>query len=164
MVEREIREYSCDREKQEKGLFASLFILQTQLQTAFDKADGEMTLKQFMLLVMTRRALLRGECPTFTDLGRTLGCSRQNVKKLAALLQKNGFAEIMQSNQDARACTLALTEKAEVYLERQAPRNRQMLNRLFADYTDAELTRFYNLMMKLYQGTSRIEAEGGEDT
>ena len=58
MVEREIREYRCDREKQEKGLFASLFILQTRLQTAFDKADGEMTLKQFMLLVMTRRACL----------------------------------------------------------------------------------------------------------
>lgn len=157
-MEQEMWEDCRGREMQEKGLFASLFILQNRLQTAFDKADGEMTLKQFMLLVMARRALARSEYPSFTDLGRTLGCSRQNIKKLAVLLQKNGFVDILPSTRDARACTLQLTERANTYLEQQAPRNRSVLHRLFADYTDEELANFYRLMMKLYKGTGRIEA------
>ena len=65
------------------------------MQTIFDKNIPELSLKQFMLLSVARQS----EKPlTFTGLGNLLGCSRQNVKKLADVLLKKGFIDIRQSD------------------------------------------------------------------
>lgn len=161
-MEKWMQEYGLGRAKQEKGLFASLFILQNRLQTAFDKEQGELTLKQFMLLVMARQAQMHGESPTFMELGRMLGCSRQNIKKLAALLQKNGFVELRANAADPRACAIVPTPKTEQFLADYAHVHEEKLHLLFADYSDEQLSLFYECMMKLYEGTGRIEAGGKE--
>lgn len=61
-----------------------LFILTNKLQTLFDSRIPDVTLKQFMLLSLLHQA---DEPQTLTQLGDLLGCSRQNVKKLAQGLQ-----------------------------------------------------------------------------
>ena len=76
-------DFSKHREQQEKALFATLFIVQNKLKTMFEQSDSQVTLRQFMLLVIVKQAKLRNEQLTFTQLGEILGCSRQNIKKLA---------------------------------------------------------------------------------
>ena len=80
-MEKWMQEYGLGRAKQEKGLFASLFILQNRLQTAGEKLQTEISMKQWLLLAMAEC------CPeprTLTNIGELMGCSRQNIKKLAA--------------------------------------------------------------------------------
>ena len=98
-----IRRFQGTREKQEKAVFSTLCIAENRLQTVFDKSSPDITLKQFMLLTMVRQSKDR---LTFTQLGKLLGCSRQNIKKLAAVLEQKGFVTILQNTDDKRAAWL----------------------------------------------------------
>lgn len=80
-----LTKFSSTTDCQRKAIFSTLFIAGNKLQTLFDKHIPEVSLKQFMLLSIVRQS---NEQLTFTQLGNLLGCSRQNVKKLAEVLMK----------------------------------------------------------------------------
>ena len=56
-----IEEYADSEIMRRQGIFASIFIIQNRLQTACDKLDEEITMKQWLLLAMagTQKALCR---------------------------------------------------------------------------------------------------------
>ena len=86
-----IEEYADSEIMRRQGIFASIFIIQNRLQTACDKLDEEITMKQWLLLAMAGTT----ENPmSLTDLGRLMGCSRQNVKKIAHSLEQKGFLRL----------------------------------------------------------------------
>ena len=87
-------------ENRRKAIFSTLFIAGNKLQTLFDNHIPEVSLKQFMLLSIVRQSK---EPPTFTQMGNLLGCSRQNIKKVADVLKKKGFITIQKSPRDTRA-------------------------------------------------------------
>ena len=149
-----IDKFSKTREFQEKGIFSSLFILENQLKTLFNKCDPFITLRQFMLMVMIDEAK---KPLTFTQLGALLGCSRQNIKKLASGLELNGFVKIQTSEKDVRAAVLIPTQKFHNYSEEIFTCNSKKLALLFSQYTDQELSLFYELLTKLYQGTELLQ-------
>lgn len=159
------------RENQIRAIFASLFILQNRLQTAFDKGDKQITLKQFMLLILLKQAgkpedMSRADKAliTLTRLGELLGCSRQNVKKLASSLEQKGFVAIRQSPEDSRALWIEPTPRLWEYFGGVAEHHAKILNLLFQDYSEEEIEALFRLLTKLYAGTQRIEAElmGGD--
>ena len=137
-----------------RGSFSTLFIAGDRLQTSFDRADGQVTLKQFMLLTMLRQS---GEDMTFTQLGELLGCSRQNIKKLAASLEKKGLVTISRNPLDGRACVISPTEELSAYFRQAAQLHTKKLGDLFSVYSDEEMEQLFRLLMKLYCGIDRLE-------
>lgn len=148
--------FSDTRENRQKAIFSTLFIAGNRLQTLFDKTIPELSLKQFMLLSVARQS---EEPLTFTQLGELLGCSRQNVKKLADALVKKGFIAIRQSPADARAVSVCPTEKAEHYFLNDFSPYQEDLKRLFEVYTDQEIEALFTLLSKLYAGIDHLEGE-----
>ena len=151
-----IQKFSDSRENQQKAIFSTLFIAGNRLQTLFDHQIPDVTLKQFMLLSLVRQA---PEPQTFTKLGELLGCSRQNVKKLAAALEKKGFVCIRQNPADIRAGQVCPTEKVEAYFQKEVSRYQRRLTDLFQAYSPEELALLFRLLMKLYAGIDYMEKE-----
>ena len=102
--------YSAGTAERCKAIFSTIFIVGNRLQALFDRHIPGLTLRQFMLLSIARQS---PEPLTLTELGALLGCSRQNVKKLALALERGGFARLCRPESDGRALTLEPTEKAE---------------------------------------------------
>lgn len=151
-----ITKFSGTPEKQQKAIFSTLFIAGNRLQTLFDKTIPELSLKQFMLLSVARQS----EKPlTFTQLGELLGCSRQNIKKLADALAKKGFITVRQSPSDGRAVTVCPTKRAEDYFRNEFFPYQEDLKRLFAVYTDQEIETLFVLLSRLYAGIDHLEGE-----
>ncbi|MCI8833867.1 MAG: MarR family transcriptional regulator [Ruminococcus sp.] len=151
-----ITRFSDTTEKQRKAIFSTLFIAENKLQTLFDNHIPELSLKQFMLLSIVRQSK---EPLTFTQLGNLLGCSRQNIKKLAAVLMKKGFITIQQSPQDTRALCICLTEKADHYFQNDFSKYQEELSYLFEVYTDEEIETLFVLLSKLYTGIENLETK-----
>ena len=149
-----IEKHRMSKELNVKAIFASLFIIQNKLQTTFDKSDPEITLKQFLLLIMVKQS---DEQLTLTQLGVLLGCSRQNVKKLAVSLEKKGFIRIIKTKEDIRGLTVESTGKLAHYFNKIEEKHGEMLALLFRDYSEAEITQLFQLLVKLYGGLERIE-------
>lgn len=146
--------FSSSTEDQRKAIFSTLFIAGNKLQTLFDNRIPEISLKQFMLLSIVRQS----ETPlTFTQLGELLGCSRQNIKKLADVLAKKGFVAIQQSPHDPRAICICLTEKANDYFFNVFSEYQKELKYLFEVYTDREIEALFLLLSKLYAGIENLK-------
>lgn len=149
-----IHRFSDTTENQTKAIFNSLFIAGNKLQTLFDNHIPEISLKQFMLLSLIRHSK---EPFTFTQLGGLLGCSRQNIKKLASVLEKKGFVTIKQSPSDMRALCICPCPKLENYFENVFSNYQKELSFLFSVYTEEEIQTFFTLFMKLYTGIECLE-------
>ena len=149
-----IKKFSSSTENQRKAIFSTLFIAGNKLQTLFDNHIPEVSLKQFMLLSIVRQSK---EQLTFTQLGNLLGCSRQNIKKLADVLMKKGFITIQQSPHDARAMCICPTEKADAFYVNDFAEYQEDLNYLFEVYTDKEVETLFILLSQLYTGIENLE-------
>ena len=143
-----ITKFSGTTEYQQKAIFSTLFIATNRLQTLFDSHIPEISLKQFMLLSIVRQSK---EPPTFTQLGNLLGCSRQNIKKLADVLMK--------------AMGIRITQKAEDYFQKEFSVYQEELRYLFEVYTTEEIETLFTLLSKLYTGIEYFEKRiSGENT
>lgn len=146
--------FSNSTEGQRKAIFSTLFIAGNKLQTLFDNHIPKVSLKQFMLLSIVRQSK---EPLTFTQLGNLLGCSRQNIRKLADALMKKGFITIQQSPQDTRAMCICPTEKVNAFYADDFSEYQEKLKYLFEVYTDKEIETLFTLLSRLYAGIENLE-------
>lgn len=153
-LEKIIKEYAKDDLHRKQGIFASLFILQNKLQTAGDKLDPELTMKQWLLLAMAET--FEGPA-TLTEIGQMMGCSRQNVKKIALTLEKKGFVRLEKKEGDSRAVCLLQDERMKKYAQRVGAMQQEVLTLLFEDFSEEEIEALYQGVRKLYAGISKIE-------
>ena len=145
-----VRRFSRTVTDQQKAIFSTLFIAGNQLQTIFDSRIPALSLKQFMLLSVARQA---GD----TRSRVLLGCSRQNIKKLAEALVKKGFVTIRRSARDGRALCVCPTEKADAYFQNDFARYQEELGYLFEVYTEEEVETLFTLLTRLYAGIKHLE-------
>lgn len=149
-----ITKFSDTTEHQIKAVFSTLFIAGNKLQTLFDNHIPEVSLKQFMLLSLIRQS---EEPLTFTKLGSLLGCSRQNIKKLADVLVKKDFITISQSPLDTRAMCIYPTKKVNDFFQNDFASYQDDLKYVFEVYTDEEIKMLFLLLSKLYDGIENLE-------
>lgn len=149
-----VTRFSNTTENQRKAIFSTLFIAGNKLQTLFDKNIPEVSLKQFMLLSIVRQSK---EPLTFTQLGNLLGCSRQNIKKLADVLMKKGFITIQQSPFDTRAMCICSTQKVNDFFQNEFSEYQEELKYLFEVYTEKEIETLFLLLSRLYTGIEHLE-------
>lgn len=155
------KRFSDTTENQRKAIFSTLFIAGNKLQTLFDNHIPEVSLKQFMLLTIVRQSK---EPLTLTQLGSMLGCSRQNIKKLAEVLSKKGFIKITQSPDDVRAMCICPTQKAEDFFQNDFAIYQEQLQVLFSVYTDKEIETLFTLLARLYAGIENLEKRTASKT
>ena len=84
-----------------------------------------------------------------------MGCSRQNVKKLALALEKKGFVHLQLSNNNS--VLVELTEEVQRYTEKIGERQMKALSLLFSDFSEEEIEQLFFLYSKLYTGLERVE-------
>lgn len=144
--------YDSDSQHRVQGIFSSIFILQNRMQTAGEKIQTNISMKQWLLLAMIECC---PEAPTLTNLGYLMGCSRQNVKKLASALEKQGFVSLFQGK--GNSVCVKITDKAIAYGKEMEERNSYTLQLLFADFDDDEIKELFHLYSKLYAGMERVE-------
>lgn len=155
-----IERFSKTTENQCKAVFSTLFIAGNRLQTLFDNRIPEISLKQFMLLSLVRQSK---EPLTFTQLGSFLGCSRQNIKKLADALEKKGFIAVQKSPYDTRAMCICPTEKTADYFQKDFVKYQEELKYLFEVYTGREIETLFILLSKLYEGIDNLEKKTADE-
>lgn len=140
--------------RQQKACFNLLFTLANRLQTLFDHAIPEVSLRQFMVLSVLRQS---AESMNLSEMGAILGCSRQNVKKVAVLLEKKGLLEFCHQPGDARNLCLHATRQAEVWFQEEFAPFENELQILFAAFSAEEIGIFLQLLQKLMHGATALE-------
>ena len=138
-----------DLDWKKKLIFASVFIEANKMQTVFDNYHNEITSKQWLLLVI---ASSFQEPPTLTAVGEQMGCSRQNVKKIATLLEKKEFIRLYHDDKDKRSLRIEITHVAKAFFQKQNKATEGVFEQLFSAFTEDEINQFFEGILKLSKG------------
>ena len=134
-------------------LFAGVFIQENKLHTIYDRYN-DITSKQWLLMAVCSAY---PSPPDLTTLGVAMGCSRQNVKKLAEQLVKNNYMELIKSKTDSRSVCVVITEQGNAYLQKCGAYAEQVFNTMFCEFTDDEIKQYYQMSVKVMKGIDHLE-------
>ncbi|MCY9582612.1 MarR family transcriptional regulator [Paenibacillus alvei] len=136
-------------------IFGGILTLANRLQALGDKLDENVTLKQWLLIAVILKS--GRSSPTISEVAKLVGNSRQNVKKMAGLLEKQGFVSLIKDDQDARIFRIHLTPECFTYFQARSEKEMQFLNALF-DALDENLTNgLYEGVIQLANNVNRME-------
>lgn len=155
-IEDVVAKYNTDRLTREQALFTSIFIVQNRLQNSGERIQNELSMKQWLLLTMIS---VSPEPHTLSNIGRLMGCSRQNVKKLITTLEKKGYVIITEGSNNS--ICVELTNKVNKYSNDIGKKQIELLNLLFQEFSDNEIETLFNMLLKLYSGLGYVESFSG---
>lgn len=135
-------------------VYGAVFALANRLQNLGDTYQGDITTKQWFLLAVASKF---ETAPTIGQLAAVTGTSRQNVKKMAVILEKEGFLSIKRDENDARILRIILTDKCRERSERSAQRDILYLQEVFADISQDMLKGMYEGFKQLERNIIRME-------
>ncbi|MHA6529399.1 MarR family transcriptional regulator [Paenibacillus sp. BAC0078] len=150
-----------DEKEQQAYILGAILTLANRLQVLGDKLDDQVTMKQWLLIAIILKS--GSPAPTLSDVAEMIGSSRQNVKKMALILEKQGFVTLTKDSSDARMVRLQLTEKCMAYFAERSATEDQFMDALFHSF-DAELTRgLYSGLNLLTDNISRMETDASDE-
>lgn len=113
-----------------QNTFSGVLLLANRMQTTYDAALGELTLKQWLVLAVMANLPL--PIPSTAVVARAIGTTHQNARKLLGALAGKGYVRFEQSPDDRRARQVALTPRAHDYFAHHETAGTRLLDELFA--------------------------------
>lgn len=146
-----------DELAQKAFIFAEIFAVSNKLQTLGDKLDRQITIKQWLLLAAISKSTV--EVPSISEISALIGTSRQNVKKMALLLEKQGFVNIRKDPNDARVLRVVQTAQCVEHFKARYNMELEFLAKLFSGLNGAQLSGLCNGLIKLTDNINIMEAQ-----
>ena len=144
-------------------LFGSIHTLANRKETLMERAMAEtgVTFKQWFLMSVIRHAFDRP--PSLNEAARIMGTSHQNVKKIAALLERKGLARLEKDKKDARVTRLVLTEDSDRFaLEMQAKAS-AFTEALFEGLEAESMAQARLVVQRMIENLDRMEQNETEE-
>jgi len=94
-----------------------------------------------------------------SELSSALGSSRTNATRIADELEKRGWIERRESDNDRRCLHLHLTEKGHDFLRQLLPPQHQSLQLLWSSLDEGEKSQLENIMRKLLNKLDKMDEE-----
>lgn len=141
-------------------IYAGIFALSNKLQLLGDKFDSNISIKQWLLIAIITS--FKDDAPTISMTAERIGSSRQNVKKMAEILERKGFLTIIKDKEDGRIQRLMLTKYCIDYFKQRHEREEKYIDTLFADFNEEILTGLFRGMKQLEKNIMKMENKNNE--
>lgn len=137
-----------------KLLFSGVFVQENRLHAIMDRYLKGITCKQWLVMVV---ADAYDAPPDLSTLAKMLGCTRQNIKKLAASLEKAGYVVLEPSEKDGRSLCVRIAENGRKIIDNSKNLEEKVHGSLFRDFTDSEIVEYFRLSCKMMKGFGYLE-------
>ena len=139
-------------------IYGAVHLLANRLQTLGDKIDPTISTKQWFVLAAVSK--FSDSPPNIGDIAMSLGTSRQNIKKIANILQKRGLLKLEKDKNDLRNILLFLTEQCQSYFKNREQQENEYLEKIFLGIDNEMLTNLCDGMYKLIENVDTILKSG----
>ena len=140
-------------------VYGMLFMISNRIQTYGDEQFKDITMKQhFMMIVLS---LFGEKSPTLSELADAVGCSYQNIKRMAASLEKNDYVAIVEDEEDRRKRHLVMTDKFLKMGEDNIKMTQTFMEELYSGIAEEELEIMVGILKKLEENVKRMSEVKG---
>ena len=148
---------SADIMQKKAYAFGTLFVLANRLQALGDAVDKKITLKQWLFISVIIKS--EKQSLTINELAKLIGTSRQNVKKMATILEREGFVTFEKDNSDARILRVMLTEKCFEHFAKRGTLEIEFITKLFEGMDEEIINKTIVSFNALLNNISEMENE-----
>lgn len=141
-------------------IFGSLFLLANRLQTLGDTALQEITLKQWLLLVVILN--MEKDQPSVTEVAEFMGSTRQNVRKMLEVLATKGYVVLGTNERDKRNLTVSLSPQTFQFFTQFDEKGTAFLEQFFYGMDDALLESTRRTFETIFKNLERMEEQYGK--
>ena len=135
-------------------IYAAIHLLANRMQVIGDKVDPTISSKQWFVLATVSK--FNNPPPNISDIAEMLGTSRQNIKKMASILEQRGFLRLEKDKNDLRSVQLFLTEQCNEYFKGREQQEDEYLENIFLGIDDETLTILCKGMGKLIENIDAL--------
>jgi len=140
-------DYAMDNINEKAYIFGTIFTMANRLQILGDKFDEHLTMKQWLLLASISK--IGSDAPTISEVAIQIGSSRQNVKKMASILEREGFLILQKDSKDARVVRVRITKKCVDYFAQREKRELKFLEELYDGFDTKLVTGLFHGLSKM---------------
>jgi DNA-binding MarR family transcriptional regulator len=87
--------------------------------------------------------------PTLSELADAVGCSYQNIKRMASNLEKNKYVSIVEDDKDKRKRHIIMTDKLHKMGESNSKMTQAFMEGLYSGISDEELGCVVSVLKKM---------------
>jgi len=128
-------------------IYGMLFAVSNRIQTFGDEQFEDITMKQhFMMIVLE---MYGKNAPTLSELADAVGCSYQNIKRMAVNLEKNQYVSIVEDDKDKRKRNVIMTDKFRRMGESNRKMTQTFMEGLYSGISEEELGIAVNVLKKM---------------
>jgi len=127
--------------------YGALFALTNRIQTIGDGVFHDITIRQHFVLMTIR--VFDVDSPTLKDVAEIVGCSYQNIKRMAVVLENKGYLAMERDAEDKRKFKLILTEKVNSVSSGMDEEINSFLGTLYKNLSKEELLSALAVLKKL---------------
>ncbi len=142
----------------QKYIFGEMFLISNKLQTIGDEFIGEITTKQWFLIVVIGE-FFKDNDPSLSEVAQKMGTSRQNVKQLALKLEKKGFIDINRDKSDSRILRLRITDSCKQFWVDRYSKDEEFIQFIFNGMEVEELFQLLTSLNKFYENILSFKIE-----
>ena len=133
-------------------MYGSLSVLDNRIAALQSEEFKDLTMKQHFLLVSIGTF---DDNPTLSDVSDLIGCSYQNVKRMAEQLQDKGYLTIHKDEEDRRKLRLVPEEKLMDMTQDKQEVTQQFMDRMYRDISEDDLMTALSVILKMTENISR---------
>lgn len=132
-------------------MYGSLSVLDNKIAALQSEEFKDLTMKQHFLLVSIGTF---DDNPTLSDVSQLIGCSYQNVRKMAEQLQAKGYLTICKDEEDKRKLRLVPAEKLMNLIRDKQEVTQQFMDRMYRDISEDDLMTALSVILKMTENIS----------
>lgn len=132
-------------------MYGSLSVLDNRIAALQSEEFKDLTMKQHFLLVSIGTF---DDNPTLSDVSQLIGCSYQNVRKMAEQLQVKGYLTICKDEEDKRKLRLVPAEKLMNLTQDKQEVTQQFMDRMYRDISEDDLMTALSVILKMTENIS----------
>lgn len=132
-------------------MYGSLSVLDNRIAALQSEEFKDLTMKQHFLLVSIGTF---DDNPTLSDVSQLIGCSYQNVRKMAEQLQAKGYLTICKDEEDKRKLRLVPAEKLMNLIRDKQEVTQQFMDRMYRDISEDDLMTALSVILKMTENIS----------
>ena len=132
-------------------MYGSLSVLDNRIAALQSEEFKDLTMKQHFLLVSIGTF---DDNPTLSDVSQLIGCSYQNVRKMAEQLQAKGYLTICKDEEDKRKLRLVPAEKLMNLTQDKQEVTQQFMDRMYRDISEDDLMMALSVILKMTENIS----------
>ena len=152
-------EFASSRIDMARFVLVMVFMVEQRWRYFIDKElePDNVTMKQWLMLIVISSAFKTP--PSIREVAEAMSTTHQNVKQIAASMERRGFVTLDRDPDNKRIIRLKVTDRCLALFKGREEHDVKAILRMFENLTDDEVKALFNIIAKMESQADRLYQE-----